>query len=133
MFDSQSCLFGDYSVHKIIPLLSFKEYVLIDCLKFNNFKHSGHVYLSYLNSLDIIALTKQGFLNIFNEVIALVVSEMWLFDNLIIIYARGIKFNIRFASELENKLNDEIKSEKLIKKLINLPALDFYKRTLRVL
>jgi hypothetical protein len=109
------------SPHDLISSLSFNEYILIDCLKFNNHKEFGAY--SYLNLLQFIALTKQGFLNIFNELVTILPDYLLnLFDNQVIFYNRGLTLIIKYAH-----LNNLKDNKDLAKYLINLPGLDFYK------
>jgi hypothetical protein len=112
---------------KIINSLSFEEYVLIDCLKFN--KQANNIYL---HVLDFVALTKQGFYNIFEEIIHTVKDlTLKLFDNQIVFSINNLVFTIRyFACSFSNTKKPFKES---VEQLLNLPGLDFYKRTLRVL
>jgi hypothetical protein len=112
----------------LISSLSFNEYVLIDCLKFNDFKVIG--FRSYSDSLDFVALTKQGFLNIFNELITLTNFEMKLFDNLIMFYKESLVLSIKYVRLLNKpiaNIENNYLSKDLAKCLVDLPGLDFYK------
>jgi hypothetical protein len=98
-----------------IASLSFNEYVLIDCLKF------GCIYSglnTHLCNLYFVALTEQGFINIFDEITNLDVYKFTislLLDRMKI-YHDGLTFIIRYVSDKEQ-----------LKELIEKPGLDFYK------
>jgi hypothetical protein len=97
----------------LISALSFDEYVLIDCLKFN--KTIKDDYSCY-GALDFIAYTKQGYLNILDELVKIFGknSSFSLFDNQIVIEKDSFIFVIKYTDYDINYL-------------INLPGLDFYK------
>jgi hypothetical protein len=101
------------AVNTFISSLSFKDYVLIDCFKFNKIETS-FVYYSRLYTLDFVALTEQGFLNIFDEISNTKDYKLALLDNQAIFYKQNLIFTIKYTTAN-------------IKDLINLPGLDFYK------
>jgi hypothetical protein len=106
----------DYSLD--INSLSFKEYILVDCLKFK------HKEKSISNNLTFVALTKQGFLNIFNEIINVSIKRCYalkLCGGCVVFRVACVNITIKYSAESN------------IKKILDLPGLDFYKRTLRVL
>jgi hypothetical protein len=103
-----------------ISSLSFDEYVLIDCLKFEQKENTNY---SHSDNLTFVALSKQGFLNIFNEIKKFKTDKygnaLELYNNKVIINIFQLVVTIKYA------LN-----EQHFKTLIDLPCLDFYKKTL---
>jgi hypothetical protein len=113
----------------LISSLSFNEYVLIDCLKFGRFSLDFQIdsHLSnYLCNFDFIALTEQGFINIFDEITDI--------KNNLKVQKTISKFTIRLLSDgmkiCHNNFTFIIRyvpgKQRLIE-LMNLPAFDFYK------
>jgi hypothetical protein len=99
---------------EIISSLSFNEYVLIDCLKFNRNNSDG----LHLHTSDFIAYSKQGFLNIFDELVTILKKNyrVKLFDNQIIFLYKRLVFIIKYVP-------DKLCLDNLMSK----PGLDFYK------
>jgi hypothetical protein len=125
--------------NKLIGKLSFDEYVLIDCLSFNAenvlnvMLKNKNIAKDYVPTLNFIALSEQGFINIFNELMTVLSTKVdknhyhiKLFNNQIVLSRTYVlHFIIRYA---KNSLSEENKStDKIIKELIDLPGLDFYK------
>jgi hypothetical protein len=111
-------------ITQVLSSLSFDEYVLIDCLKYNQkFNLVRYItaksYSTRLHEICFVALTKQGFINVLNEIMNnITMSErnycLCLFDNQIQIHEGKFVFIIKYTI-------------KDIKELVNLPGLDFFK------
>jgi hypothetical protein len=105
----------------LLSSLSFDQYVLIDCLKFGRTIDliTESVNNIYLREYVFVALTNQGFLNIFNEILTLLKEIKD--DYYLKLYDNQIMFS-------QNKFIISIKYTTVdITTLINLPGLDFYK------
>jgi hypothetical protein len=104
------------NLNNLISSLSFDQYVLIDCLKFNNSDYCIHG--TRLRTLDFVATSKQGFLNIFNEIINSFVNVkkymLKLLEDQIVFNERNTMIIIKYT-------------DKNMTDLINLPGLDFFK------
>jgi hypothetical protein len=113
------------NISKVISSLSYDQYVLIDCLKFNKEINPNAPY-SRSYSLDFVALSKQGFLNVYNEMINSVLYlnestyfvpfELKIFDDKIVLQKNELVITIKYYKVIKN-----------INELIELPGLDFYK------
>jgi hypothetical protein len=120
-----------YEANKLISSLSFDEYVLIDCLKFNRINNGSKPI-----HLDFVALTGQGFLNIFNEIKSKF-KYYWLriHDNQLFFVEKHLNVIIRHISKqytyVDNLFTEQstskVEEELTIKKMIEMPGLDFYK------
>jgi hypothetical protein len=100
--------------HDIISSLSFNNYVLVNCLKFNQSKKTG-IY-GCLYNLEFIALTEQGLLNIYTELTIkdICKCDVMFFNDHIKISKPNLVFILRYTTDN-------------IEDLIKLPGLDFYK------
>jgi hypothetical protein len=56
---SSSNSFTAINISEMIETLSFDEYVLLDCLKFDKKRETNSFY-SILHNIDFVALTEQG-------------------------------------------------------------------------
>jgi hypothetical protein len=103
-------------LHSLVSSLSFDNYVLIDCLRTNTSSFVIYGYYSRSLTLNFIALNKQGFLNIFDEITKAFSEDytVQIFDDRIIIIKEHILVKLKYTVSNINYL-------------INLPGLDFYK------
>jgi hypothetical protein len=112
-----------YKIPEILDSLTFDEYVIIDYLKLNDLS-KVRSYYSYCYTLNFIAVSKQGFLNVFKELLTLLnlsqpenqSCHIILCDNQICIHDENLTFVIRYVTDKQK-----------LKELIDLPGLDFYK------
>jgi hypothetical protein len=104
-------------IRKTVHSLSFKDYVLIDCHKHSNVGFDFY-YCTYFNEINFVALSEQGFLNIFSEIRNLFTSDyiMALLKDQIQFYVPNLFVTIRYVI-----------NESHFKELVKLPGLDFYK------
>jgi hypothetical protein len=116
-----TCL--DDNMTNLVSSLTFDQYVLIGCLNLHptkNLKNGTHEYLYCDPILTFVATSKQGFLNVFNELSKQCVRKRYqnleIYNNQLLLRKSGIIFVIKYAV-----------SEQRFKELINLPGLDFYK------
>jgi hypothetical protein len=99
-----------------LSCLSFDEYVLIDCLKF---KHQEDAFYAHSFNVTFVALSKQGFFNVFNEIKDLKIGR----DKLLKLYDNQVLFIFSLHCVTIKYVTDE----QHFKSLINSPCLDFYK------
>jgi hypothetical protein len=119
---STDCIIDE--LHSLISSLSFDEYVLIDYLKTG--ERPTKTLQSRLYTLDFIALTEKGFLNIYDEITSAFASKEFINSSigkyeLILLDDQAVFFkgsNITIIIKYTNKN---------IVDLISLPGLDFYK------
>jgi hypothetical protein len=111
-------------LHSLISSLSFDEYVLIDCLKFS--KTPVKIFCSRLFTLDFIALTEKGFLNIYDEITNIFTSVEFKYTSLKKYELHLLNDQAMFFKGSNIKIIIKYTNKNIVD-LVNLPGLDFYK------